>query len=413
MIRSVAIVGANLAGGRAAETLRAEGFGGSVVLIGSEPNPPYERPPLTKDVLLGRKEPEQTFLRTVPDWTSLGVDLRLGQTATRLIPSERALELSSGDRVLADRVLLCTGGRPRMLEVEGAGLEGVLYVRTIGDAMALRSRLAERASVVVIGAGFIGAEVAACAREMGCQVVMLELADVPLWRSLGESLGRMYGQIHADRGVDLRTGVAVDRITKCSHGLVVHTTAGDDVAADVVVVGVGISPATDLAVQAGIRAGDGILVDEFCRTSIEGVFAAGDVANHPNQILNERIRVEHWQNAQNQAIAAARSILGGTEPFNEVPWFWSDQYGLNLQVAGHPRASDEVIWRGESETLHAIAFYLRDGVLVGSVALDRARDMRAALRLIAERARPDTHQLADESVDLRRLSLPSNGTLEG
>ena len=393
-------MGANLAGGRAAEALRTKGFDGRLVLIGAEAYPPYERPPLSKDVLHGGRHPDQTYLRSAPDWASLEVELRLGATVVKLRPDERAVELAGGEIVTADKVLLCTGGHVRRLAVPGAQLEGVHYLRTIDDAVGVRARLEPGASVVVIGAGFVGAEVAAVSRRLGCQVTMIEIADVPMWRVLGRELGELYARAHRDRGVDLRSGVGVDRIEGDSRARAVVTTNGDVIAADTVVVGIGIEPAIELAESAGAATANGIVVDEFCRTSIDGVFAAGDVASHPNPVLGERLRLEHWQNAQNHAVAAAASMVGRREPFAEVPWFWSDQYDLNLQMAGHPRGTDQVIWRGNPEALAATAFYLRKGVIVGAVGINRGRDIRAAIRLIADRATPDPLALADQNTSL-------------
>jgi 3-phenylpropionate/trans-cinnamate dioxygenase ferredoxin reductase component len=405
MTGTFTIVGANLAGGRAAEALRGLGFDGRVIMIGAEPYPPYERPPLSKAVLLGKQEPDEAYLRPLADWADLDIELRLGARVTQLLPAERAVGLAGGEHVPADKVLLCTGGRPRRLAVEGAELAGVHYLRDIDDALAVRAELVDGASVVVVGAGFIGAEVAACARESGCEVTVLEVAEVPLWRVLGRELGQLIARAHRDRGVDLRAGVGVDRIEGDTRARAVVSTDGRVIEADVVVVGVGIDPATELAELAGIETGNGILVDELCRTSLEGVYAAGDVASHPNPILGERLRLEHWQNAQNQAMAAARSMLGGTEAFAEIPWFWSDQYDLNLQIAGHPRATDSVVWRGDRDGFDFSAFYLRDGVLVGVVAVNRGREVRAAVRLIESRAVVAPEELADQSVDLRKIRL--------
>jgi 3-phenylpropionate/trans-cinnamate dioxygenase ferredoxin reductase subunit len=403
MTTTFMIVGANLAGGRAAEALRRQGFDGRVMVVGAEPYPPYERPPLSKAILLGKQEPHEAFLRPLADWHELDIELRLGARVLQLLPSEGAVELACGERVPADKVLLCTGGRVRQLAVEGAELDGVHYLRDIDDALAIRSKLVAGSSVVVVGGGFIGAEVAACARESGCAVTVLEVAEVPLWRVLGLELGELIARAHRDRGVNIRTGVGVDRIEGDSRVRAVVSTDGRVIQADVVVVGVGIDPAIELAELAEIKTGNGILVDEFCQTSLDCVYAAGDVANHPNLILRERVRLEHWQNAQNQAIAAAQSMLGGTKPFAEVPWFWSDQYELNIQMAGHTRATDSVVWRGDRDGMDFSAFYLRDGVLVGVVAINRGREVRAAMKLIESRAVVRPADLADQSVDLRKI----------
>ncbi|MFE2487692.1 NAD(P)/FAD-dependent oxidoreductase [Streptomyces mirabilis] len=403
MKESIAVVGANLAGGRAAQTLRKEGFEGDIHLIGMEPHPPYERPVLSKEVLLENCDPAQAYLQTEDAWEQQGIQLRLSTVVTRIHRQSRQLELSDGGLVRANKVLLCTGGRVRRLPVPGAELEGVEYLRTIDDAVAVRDRLQTGAPVVVIGGGFIGAEVAACAKLNGCEVTMLEAEDVPLWRVLGHELGGILCGIHRDQGVHVKTKTTVDRIEGNGRVTNVVTSEGERIEASTVVIGVGITPATELAEGAGLEVGNGIMVNEFCETSIPGIYAAGDVANHPNAILGGRVRLESWQNAQKQATAAAKSMLGESKMFNDVPWFWSDQYDLNIQMSGQPDPTDSIVYRGDKSSRSFSAFFLRDGVLRSVVAFNRARDVKRTMTYIASRQILEPAQLGDESVDLRRL----------
>ncbi|MGZ4241787.1 MAG: NAD(P)/FAD-dependent oxidoreductase [Actinomycetota bacterium] len=403
---SIAIVGANLAGGRAAETLRAEGFDGRIALIGEEPHRPYERPPLSKEFLRGEQPLDKAFLRAEEWYADNEVELLLGVRAERIDLGDRAVELAGGNRVSYDKLLLCTGGRPRMLPIPGATLPGIATFRTMGDARALSDVLKPGAHVVVVGAGFIGSEIAASARTLGCEVDLFEAEAVPLVRALGEQIGRIHGEIHRENGVRLHTAIRVEGFEGDDRVRRVNTSEGP-FEADVVVVGVGIAPNVELAQDAGLEVKNGIVVDELCRTSAPDVFAAGDIANHPNPYMGERIRVEHWQNAQNQGAAAARAMLGGTEPFAEVPWFWSDQYDLNLQMAGHPLRWDELVFRGDVDARKFSAFYLDHGKLVAAVGFNKGKDVRGARALIEAGISPAPAVLADESTDLRALAKGS------
>ncbi|MGZ4119791.1 MAG: NAD(P)/FAD-dependent oxidoreductase [Actinomycetota bacterium] len=403
---SIAIVGANLAGGRAAETLRAEGFDGRIALIGEEPHRPYERPPLSKEFLRGEQPLDKAFLRAEEWYADNEVELLLGVRAERIDLGDRAVELAGGNRVSYDKLLLCTGGRPRMLPIPGATLPGIATFRTMGDARALSDVLKPGAHVVVVGAGFIGSEIAASARTLGCEVDLFEAEAVPLVRALGEQIGRIHGEIHRENGVRLHTAIRVEGFEGDDRVRRVNTSEGL-FEADVVVVGVGIAPNVELAQDAGLEVKNGIVVDELCRTSAPDVFAAGDIANHPNPYMGEHIRVEHWQNAQNQGAAAARAMLGGTEPFAEVPWFWSDQYDLNLQMAGHPLRWDELVFRGDVDARKFSAFYLDHGKLVAAVGFNKGKDVRGARALIEAGISPAPAVLADESTDLRALAKGS------
>ncbi|WP_435216556.1 NAD(P)/FAD-dependent oxidoreductase [Streptomyces sp. bgisy034] len=394
------IVGAGLAGITAAATLRAEGFGGRVVVIGDEDRAPYPRPPLSKQVVSGELPVERLLLRPAAWYASKDIEYRGGVTVTALDTSARTVSFGEGTGSLAyDRLLLATGGRPRRLPGT-EDLPGVHTLRTAEDAAAIRDRLGPGRRLLVVGAGFLGAELAANARTLGTDVTVLEAAPLPLTRSLPPLLGRLYARIHRDQGVDLRTGIGVNRLVAAGDGLRAVGTDGRlypiKGPADTVVVAVGIQPNTELAAAAGIAVDDGIVVDEYCRTSAPAAFAAGDVANHPNPLLGHRVRLEHWQNAQHQGAAAARNMLGNEQPFTEVPWVWSDQYGLNLQIAGLPDPGDDVVLRGDPDSNSFTALLLRDGVLSGAIGMDRGDDIRIARRLIQQRCRPDRDLLGDD-----------------
>jgi 3-phenylpropionate/trans-cinnamate dioxygenase ferredoxin reductase subunit len=393
------IVGAGMAGAAAVQSLRQEGFDGAIVLAGDEQHPPYERPPLSKEYLRGEQGRDELFTRPAAWYGENDVDLRLGSTVESLDTAGPAVTLA-GERLAADAVLLATGGRPRMLPGEPS--ERVLYLRRVEDADRIRAALG-KGRVVIVGAGFIGAEVAASARTMGTEVTVLEMAEVPLHRALGEEMGRVYADIHRDHGVDLRTGAGVEAIEEKNSSVLVRTTKGDTLEAEAVVVGVGIAPNSELAEAAGLEVDNGIVVDERCRTSAQGIYACGDVANHNHPVFGRRIRVEHFDNALKMGTHVARVMLGSDEPFEDPHWFWSDQYDINLQYAGFAYQWDEMLIRGSVEDRNFCAFYLNDGILLACLGMNRGREVRRSMKLIAARARPDPAALRDEDVDLKSL----------
>ncbi|MEX2393394.1 MAG: FAD-dependent oxidoreductase [Actinomycetota bacterium] len=402
MPRTFVVIGANLAGGRAVETLRSEGFDGRIVLIGDEPSRPYERPPLSKEVVRGEKVADEVYLRPASFYEEQDIELRLGVGATALDPSG-TVTLADGAEIAFDACLLATGGRVRTLDVPGVDLAGVHYLRTLEDAIALATALEAKPRVVVIGAGFIGAEFAASARTVGCDVTMIEVLEVPLKRVLGDDIGAAYAQIHRDHGVDVRLGEGVERIEGGGRVEAVVGTSGTRYPADLVVIGVGIAPNIELAQDAGITCDNGIVVDELCRTSHDKVFAAGDVAKRPDVYSGSSIRTEHFQNAQNMGPAAAKAMLGRGEPFREVPWFWSDQYDVNLQMLGYTSPDVDRVVRGSFDERDAITFYLRGDTIVAATALNRGKDIAATRRLIERRAHVDRAKLGDDDVPLRQL----------
>jgi 3-phenylpropionate/trans-cinnamate dioxygenase ferredoxin reductase subunit len=397
------VVGASLAGATAAATLREEGFDGRLVLVGAEEEPPYERPPLSKEYLRGERPFEKLLVRPVETYSELEIELRLGIAAQSLDPSSRELELADGERIRYDKALVCTGGQNRRFPIPGLELEGVHGLRTLADAARLREEARPGRRAVVVGMGFIGSEVAATLRGLGLEVAAVEVFETPLERALGAQVGSAIAELHRDHGVELVLGDGVAAFEGAGRVERVRTAGGRVLGCDFAVVGLGIEPAVELAASAGVALENGVAVDERCRTSVEGIYAAGDVASHFHPLYGRRIRVEHWLNAIEQGSAAALSMLGRGEPYAQVHWFWSDQYDANLQYAGHHTDWDELVVRGSLEERTFAAFYLKDGLVDAVVALNRGRDVQRAKRLIAARAPVDPAALRDEDVDLRTL----------
>jgi 3-phenylpropionate/trans-cinnamate dioxygenase ferredoxin reductase subunit len=407
--RTFVIVGAGLAGAKAAETLRDEGFDGRVVLVGAEPERPYERPPLSKEYLRGEVGREKVYVHREAFYAERDIELRLGRTAVEVDTARAVVVLDDGDRLAYDRLLLAPGAEPRRLSVPGADLDGVLLLRTVEDSDALRERLDRGGTMVVVGAGWIGSEVAASARGRGLDVTVLDPAAVPLERVVGTDVGAVFRGLHADHGVRMLLGTGVEAFE--GHRAVerVRTSDGRRLDCDVVVVGIGVDPRARLAAQAGLATGDGILVDEHLETSAPGVFAAGDVAAAHHPLYGHPIRVEHWANALHQGPVAARGMLGRPAVHDLVPYFFSDQYDVGLEYAGHARTWDRVVFRGDPASREFIAFWLRgDRVLAGmNVNVWDVTD--AIQRLVRERVAVDDRRLADPGVPLDELAPVRGG----
>ena len=401
MTQSVAVIGAGQTAAVAARTLRRRGFDGRITLVGDEPHLPYQRPPLSKGFLQGKESADELTL--LPDrWcTDNAVDLRVGIAARRLDASSRSIELADGSMVKADTVLLATGGRPRVLPRITS--ERVVYLRTIDHATRVRDKLRPGARLITVGGGFIGAEIAASARYRGADVTMLEMLDVPLVRVLGPEMGAVCARMHRDNGVDVRTREVVESVADTPDGVVVRTASGSVFEGDIVVVGIGIEPNVEIAAASGVKVDNGVVVDEYCRTSVDGIYAAGDVANHFHPVFGRHLRVEHFDNANRQAAAAAMSMLGKPAPYDNVHWFWSDQYDFNLQYTGHAPEWSQIVIRGVVEDLDFTAFYLLNGVVQAAFAIDRGDDIVWARELVAARAAPDPAKLRDEDVELEEL----------
>ena len=399
---TIVVVGASLAGGTAAVTLRDEGYDGRLVLVGEEPELPYERPPLSKEFLRGDRQLDSFVVRTQEVWDELDVELRLGESADRIDTAARDVLLGDGARLSYDALLIATGGRPRRLAVPGAELAGIHDLRSVADSAAIREEALGVGRAVVVGMGFIGSEVAASLRGLGLDVVAVEPLAVPLERVLGGEVGRVVEGIHRDHGVELHLGEGVAAFEGASRVERVVTSAGRRIECDLVVMGVGIEPAVDVTPGSGIEVENGIVVDDLCRASVEGVYAAGDVANHEHPLFG-RVRVEHWLNAIEQGAAAARSMLGKGSPYGELHWFWSDQYDANIQYAGHRTGGEKLVVRGSLEERKFVAFYTDGGVVRAAAAVNSGRDLRRSFGLIRSRVPVDPTALRDPDTDLRTL----------
>jgi 3-phenylpropionate/trans-cinnamate dioxygenase ferredoxin reductase component len=397
------IVGAGMAGGKAVETLREEGFDGRVVLLGAEPERPYERPPLSKDYLRGEAERGGVYLQDDAGWyEEHDVELRTSTTIASLDAAGRAVVLADGERVDYDALLLATGAEPRRPPIAGVDLDGVHVLRTFEDSDALRAVLDAGGRLVVVGAGWIGSEVAASARQKGMEVALVETQSVPLEGVLGPELGAFYRDVHADHGVALHLGTGVEAIEGAGRAERVRTSDGTVLEADAVVLGVGVAPRTQLA-EGVLDVDNGILVDASLRASVEGVFAAGDVANHDHPLFG-RLRVEHWANALEQGPSAARAMLGQDAVYERVPYFFSDQYDVGMEYAGHSAPGDEVVFRGDPAAREFIAFWLRDGRVTAGMNVNVWDVNEHIQELVRSGASVDADRLRDPDVPLDELA---------
>jgi 3-phenylpropionate/trans-cinnamate dioxygenase ferredoxin reductase component len=399
---TVLIVGAGQAGAWVATTLRSEGFAGRVVLAGAEMHPPYERPILSKGLLNG-ESPARAFLRAASDYSALEIELRLGNHIADLDLEQGVARTRDNERLGFDKLVLATGSDARRLRVPGADLANVVYLRTMDDALGLRDLLAKRPRTVVIGGGFIGLETAAVARTLQCDVTILEALPHVLQRVAPPEIAVYFEEVHRSRGVDLQLGTTAQRMEGKGHVERVVCTDGRRLDCDLVIVAIGAEPATRLAAIAGLAVDNGVVVDMFGLTSHPAVFAAGDVTNHPNALLQRRLRLESWQNAQDQAIAVGKAVRGNPVPYTQLPWFWSDQFDLNLQMAGLPMAWDDVVVRGDMRAGAFSIFYVKGQQVVGVSTVNQPRDMSIARRLIEQRVAVDPIKLVDEQFPLKKL----------
>jgi len=400
----VVVVGAGHGAGQAVATLKQKKYSGRIVLIGDEAWLPYQRPPLSKKFLAGELPAERLYVKPEKFYDDPGIEVRLKTRVTAIDPDAHTLSASDGSTVNYSQLVLATGSRARLLSAPGSDLAGIHYLRGIDDVNAIRRELEQASQTVIVGAGYIGLEVAAVACQLGQEVTVLEMADRVMSRVVSPELSSFYAQEHRNAGVRLMLGEGLDGFDG-ENGRVtsVTTSTGVRLPADLVIVGIGILPNTELAEAAGLAVDNGIVVDEHCRSSNPDIFAIGDCTSHPSRIYERRLRLESVQNALEQAKVAAINIGGGNERYDQVPWFWSDQFDIKLQIAGLSEGYDQTVLRGDPAERRFSCAYLKDGRLLALDAVNTPKDFMQAKALIARGVRPDPAKLADASVALNAL----------
>jgi 3-phenylpropionate/trans-cinnamate dioxygenase ferredoxin reductase subunit len=397
---ALVIIGGGLAGAKAAEAARQAGYDGRVIVVGAEAHAPYERPPLSKGILRGEADLTSANVQDAGFYDEHDIELLPGVAVT----SARRVHLEGGQRLDFEKVVLATGATPRKLELPGADLAGVHYLRTLDDAVVLRDAIRGGGRVAVIGAGWIGSEVAASARQMGAEVVLIDPSPVPLQRVVGDEIGKLFARLHADQGVALRLGTGVSELRGTGSVQEVVLDDGRVEAASVVVAGIGVTPNVALAESAGLATANGIVVDELLEAGGSGIYAAGDVASAYHPHYKTHLRVEHWSTALNQGGTAGRNAAGGAEVYDRLPYFFSDQYDLGLEYVGHGGSDDAVVLRGDADDLEVIVFWLRQGRVTAAMNVnvwDVAEDLKA---IVASGRRADPGRLADPSIPLSDLA---------
>lgn len=404
MQHTVVIAGAGHAAGQTIVSLRQGGFAGRIVLVGEEPYLPYQRPPLSKKFLAGEIELSRLLLRQEPYYPEHEVEVHLGTRVLRIEPAYRTAELGNGTSIHYDKLVLATGTRAREVRLPGHQLPGVHYLRTIDDVNGIRREFRPGASLVIVGAGYIGLEVAAVAVSHGLAVTVVELADQVLSRIEAPPVAEFMARVHREAGVEIRCNTGLTAFTGETRLKGVVGSDGREIPADLAIIGIGVLPNVELAQAAGIVCDNGIMVDEYCRTSDPDVLAIGDCTNHPNPLLGRRLRLESVHNAQEQAKTAASTILGRLDPYGQVPWFWSDQYDLKLQIVGLSSLTDLAVIRGEPASRSFTVFFLRNGRLTATYAINSPREFMLSKKLIALGARPEPSLLRDTSVSFKEIA---------
>ena len=394
------IIGCGQAGGQAAASLRQEKYEGPITMIGQEPYIPYQRPPLSKQYLSGEQEKEKLSLRQESFYSEKEINLKLETSVLSLDPDKRELQLENGETVTYDKLLVATGGRPRKLEVDGHSLKGIHYLRNIDDVDAIKTQMSISQNLVIVGGGYIGLEVASVAIKKGLTVSVLEMESRILERVTTEEMSTFYHQLHTDEGVNILTSTQA-KAFKGSETVESVVCGDHEIPADLVIVGIGILPNTEMAEAAGLETNNGLVVDEHCRTSNEHIFAAGDCTNHPNPILNRRLRLESVPNAMEQGRVAASNMLGGSKSYASMPWFWSDQYEHKLQMVGFSKDSDQSVVRGDMESKSFTVFYLQDDSIIAADSVNNPKEFMASKQLVGKKA--SIEALADTSIELKTL----------
>ncbi len=399
------IVGAGHAAGQLAASLRQEGFEGKIVLVGEEAQLPYQRPPLSKKYLSGEFGLERVYFKPPDFYDAARVETRLATRVTSIDRAAKTLTLENGDTLGYDKLALTTGSRVRKLPILGADLAGIHYLRTVDDVDGMRSSFEPGKSLVIIGGGYIGLEVAAVATSHGLKVTVLEMESRVLKRVTSPELSGFFEEVHCTRGVQIKCKTAIASFESDGDGKLAFavTADGEKIPADIALLGVGILPNTELAAEAGLEAQNGIRVDEFCRTEDPDIFAAGDCTDHPSALYDRRIRLESVHNALEQAKTAAAAMCGNLKAYDQVPWFWSDQYDLKLQIAGLSTGYDTVVQRGDPATNKFALFYLKDSVLIAVDAVNAAPEYMMGRRLIGDRAKVAPERLSDTSISMKEM----------
>ena len=396
----VVIIGAGHAAGQAAASLRQAKFEGDITIIGDEAHIPYQRPPLSKAYLKGEQGADKVYLRAAAFYEDRNIDLKLSTSATAIDTTAKTVTLDNGEALAYEHLLISTGSRPRKLSIEGSDLPGIHYLRTMDDVDGLRDGMREGANLVIVGGGYIGLEVAAVGRELGLNVHVLEMEDRILQRVTTPEMSAYYHQLHEGRGVNIHINTGVTGFA--GDGRVQEVICGDQrFPADIVIVGIGIIPNTELAEAAGIHCDNGIVVDDHCRTSDPSVYAAGDCTNHPNPLLDRRLRLESVPNAMDQARVSTANMLGDDKVYAAIPWFWSDQYELKLQMVGFSADGDTQVLRGDMDANQFAVFYLKDGKVVAADAVNSPKEFMLCKQLVGKAADPD--MLVDPEADLKAL----------
>ena len=394
------IIGCGQAGGQAAASLRQEKYEGPITMIGQEPYIPYQRPPLSKQYLSGEQEKEKLSLRQESFYSEKEINLKLETSVLSLDPHKKELQLENDETVTYDKLLVATGGRPRKLEVDGHTLKGIHYLRNIDDVDAIKTQMSISQNLVIVGGGYIGLEVASVAIKKGLTVSVLEMESRILERVTTEEMSAFYHQLHTDEGVNILTSTQA-KAFKGSETVGSVVCGDHEIPADLVIVGIGILPNTEMAEAAGLETNNGLVVDEHCRTSNEHIFAAGDCTNHPNPILNRRLRLESVPNAMEQGRVAASNMLGGSKSYASMPWFWSDQYEHKLQMVGFSKDSDQSIIRGDMASKSFTVFYLKDDSIIAADSVNNPKEFMASKQLVGKKA--SIEALADTSIELKTL----------
>ena len=397
------IAGASLAGAKAAQELREHGFDGRVVLIGTEPERPYERPPLTKDYLRGESEREKVYVHGADFYEQHDIELMTGTTVTSIDLGGPSVTLEGGRELSYDKLLLTTGSEPRRIPAPGAELDGIYYMRSLADCDVLRRRLDDSGRVAVVGAGWIGSEFAASARQLGLEVTVIDPLALPNERIFGAEVGGFYRDVHVQHGVEMLLGQGVEAFEGDGAVARVRTSAGKVVECDFAVVGIGITPRTGLAADAGLAVDNGVVTNDRLETSAPGIFAAGDVASAWHPFYEQHIRVEHWANALNQGPVAARAMLAEDVSFDRIPYFFSDQYDVGMEYSGYATSWDAVVFRGDRDAGEFIAFWLSDARVVGGMNVNVWDVNQHVQELIRSRRPVDVAALTDPDIPLDSL----------